>query len=61
MKKDAKHMINRKKARYDIPPHLIFDMIAKKYDEARERKELVRLLQRRDRYLRQKLQDTYRF
>ena len=54
-------MINQKKARYDIPPHLIFDMIAKKYDEARERKELVPLLQRRDRYLRQKLQDTYRF
>jgi len=45
--------------RYDIQPHLVFEMIKSKMDEAKERKELIRHLQRRDRYLRQKLIDNY--
>ena len=45
--------------RYDIQPHIVFEMIHSKLEEARERKELIRHLERRDRYLRQKLIDTY--
>ena len=45
--------------RYDIQPHLVFQFIETKLEEANERKELIRHLKRRDSYLRQKLIETY--
>ena len=46
--------------RYDIEPSELLSQILAQIDEVKERKDLVRHLERRERYLRQKLVDEYK-